>query len=553
MSNAATDNEARGVRPTPTAGEVSVLSSPSPVRAHLWPTARTEYDAIVVGARIAGAATAYQLARRGWRVALLDKADRPLGPTLSVPTIYPRALARFRELGLEPVIDALRPYCATIRTFQLRFDDAILLHGQMPPSAGYDAGIIVRRELLDEAVLAFVLEQQTPGSITFLPRHRVEALRFAPSGQVIGVRVASRPRVESVGTDEDVAPDTELRAPLVVGADGRHSTVARLLGKKARAYQVVRPSTTFCYTYCRGADVAGLPDVTFTPRDSTTSTGSERRMLALMPISDDLQLLGIYMPVEAYAAFRRPPPRSDTGAAARSPNGSAYPNEVLNSAGATQCRTEVTAREFYGHHGMHSSHWSQQRFLATWTAIPELAARLHNVELIGKVLGVDPAEHGYLRPAGGPGFALVGDAAHYEDPAAGQGIHNSLLTVQVFANALDELTGGFPLSSEQAGSPDWQREMRRAQRTRDAVLLPMYRFANTLSRLLTRQPSGYHYALLRCLAENPALLHEFLGLSSGATAITAFERRLPAVVARRFVRHPLGTLKLFTYSPPGTP
>lgn len=51
-----------------------------------------KFDAIVVGARVAGCATAFALARKGWRVALLERKARPLGATLSLPTFHKYAL-----------------------------------------------------------------------------------------------------------------------------------------------------------------------------------------------------------------------------------------------------------------------------------------------------------------------------------------------------------------------------------------------------------------------------------------------------------------------------
>jgi flavin-dependent dehydrogenase len=44
-----------------------------------------QFDAIVVGARVAGCATAFALAQRGWHVALVERKHRPLGGTLSLP------------------------------------------------------------------------------------------------------------------------------------------------------------------------------------------------------------------------------------------------------------------------------------------------------------------------------------------------------------------------------------------------------------------------------------------------------------------------------------
>src|SRR5215211_2763934 len=65
---------------------------------HIW-------DAIIVGARIAGSVTALRLARRGHRVLVLDKARFP-SDTLSTHNFGAETTARFAELGLLREIEA---------------------------------------------------------------------------------------------------------------------------------------------------------------------------------------------------------------------------------------------------------------------------------------------------------------------------------------------------------------------------------------------------------------------------------------------------------------
>ena len=57
------------------------------------------YDAIVVGARCAGSPTAMLLARRGYRVLLVDRAGFP-SDTLSVHYIHQPGVALLKRWGL---------------------------------------------------------------------------------------------------------------------------------------------------------------------------------------------------------------------------------------------------------------------------------------------------------------------------------------------------------------------------------------------------------------------------------------------------------------------
>ena len=57
------------------------------------------YDAIVIGARCAGSPTAMLLARKGYRVLLLDRASFP-SDTLSTHYIHQPGVAALRRWGL---------------------------------------------------------------------------------------------------------------------------------------------------------------------------------------------------------------------------------------------------------------------------------------------------------------------------------------------------------------------------------------------------------------------------------------------------------------------
>ncbi|WP_257881121.1 FAD-dependent monooxygenase [Gordonia terrae] len=66
---------------------------------------RTEhFDAVIVGARCAGAATAIALATRGSRVLLIDSARFP-SDTLSTHLLWPSTMAEIHALGALPAVE----------------------------------------------------------------------------------------------------------------------------------------------------------------------------------------------------------------------------------------------------------------------------------------------------------------------------------------------------------------------------------------------------------------------------------------------------------------
>ena len=64
-----------------------------------------DYDAIVVGARCAGSPTAMLLARRGYRVLLVDRATFP-SDTTSTHMIHAPGVAALRRWGLLDLVTA---------------------------------------------------------------------------------------------------------------------------------------------------------------------------------------------------------------------------------------------------------------------------------------------------------------------------------------------------------------------------------------------------------------------------------------------------------------
>lgn len=65
-------------------------------------------------------------------------------------------------------------------------------------------------------------------------------------------------------------------------------------------------------------------------------------------------------------------------------------------------------------------------------AIPQLASRLKNATKVSRVTGTTRLD-GFYRQHTGPGWALVGDAAHFKHPAAAQGICDALHAAEVLA------------------------------------------------------------------------------------------------------------------------
>jgi flavin-dependent dehydrogenase len=173
-----------------------------------------DFDVLVLGAGPAGAATAIDLARRGFHVALADRKAfpraKPCGEFLS-----PECLPYLAELGEGDLLARL----GASRVAGMRLSAAsAVAHGAFrsvgdKPHAR--AGFGIRRERFDLALV----EAAARAGATFLPRHEFLRLQRDADGVVVG----------AVLRDPDGAART-IACKHVVGADGVHSRVARDLG-----------------------------------------------------------------------------------------------------------------------------------------------------------------------------------------------------------------------------------------------------------------------------------------------------------------------------------
>ncbi len=187
------------------------------------------YDAIVVGARCAGAPTAMLLARRGYRVLLADRATFP-SDTLSTHFIKPPGVAMLRRWGLLDQVAASG--CPPVARF--RFDyGTVVLAGSPPPLDGGAESYGPQRTILD----SILVEAAARAGAEVRPAFTVDEVQ-ADGERVIGIR----------GHPRGGAGLTE-RARLVIGADGRRSLVARAVA--APAYRVRPTLTCAYYTYWR--------------------------------------------------------------------------------------------------------------------------------------------------------------------------------------------------------------------------------------------------------------------------------------------------------------
>ncbi len=230
------------------------------------------YDVIIVGARVAGSATALLLARRGLNVLVLDRATFP-SDTLSTHQVQVPGVARLARWGvLDQILAAGTP-----ATRNVRFDQGeAVITGRFPEYDGADFMCSPRRTLLDQVLV----DAARAAGAEIRENFTADEL-LQDNGTVTGVRGR-----------EKGAPVVTEQARLVIGADGKHSLVAEATA--ARAYRTKPPQSLAFYTYWEGV-----------PVDGGAMFGRPGCALGAWPTNDGLLMTYLAWPIARFGEFRQ--------------------------------------------------------------------------------------------------------------------------------------------------------------------------------------------------------------------------------------------------------
>src|SRR5436190_985858 len=230
-----------------------------------------EYDAIVVGARCAGSPTAMLLARRGYRVLVVDRSSFP-SDTLSTHMIHAPGVARLKRWGVLDTVTATG--CPPVDTYTFDFGP-FTIAGHPRPSDGVANAYAPRRTVLDK----ILVDAASAAGAEVREAFTVDEI-VIEDGTVVGIR----------GHDEGGTPVLE-RARVVIGADGRNSHIATAV--HAEQYHDKPMLQWSYYTYWSDFPVDGF-EIVIRPD----------RGWAALPTNDGLTLLVVGWPYAESTAYK---------------------------------------------------------------------------------------------------------------------------------------------------------------------------------------------------------------------------------------------------------
>jgi len=232
------------------------------------------YDAIIVGARCAGAPTAMHLAARGHDVLVVDKATFP-SDTASTHMIHPRGVEALRRWGV--LDDVVASGCPAIESYAFDFGP-VTLRGTARTADGASTAYAPRRTVLDK----ILVDAAAKAGAEVREGFSVEQV-LIEDGAVVGIR----------GHGEH-GGSVDLRARVTIGADGRSSKVAKAV--RPEQYHDKPVLQQGFYSYWSDLRVDGF-EIYVRPD----------RGWAALPTNDGLTLVVVGWPAAEYAAYKADP------------------------------------------------------------------------------------------------------------------------------------------------------------------------------------------------------------------------------------------------------
>jgi 2-polyprenyl-6-methoxyphenol hydroxylase-like FAD-dependent oxidoreductase len=275
---------------------------------------------------------------------------------MSTHLVHPPGVAALKRWGLLEQLEATD--CPPVERYSFDFGP-VSVAGSPQPIDGIDRAYGPRRTILDKLLVDAAAEAGAEVREAFT----VEEI-LIDDDTVMGIRGHAK------GGDT-----VTEKASIVIGADGKHSLVAKVVSPET--YNEKPSQLAMYYAYWSDLPVSGF---------ETTIRAENRRGWAALPTHDGLTCMPFGWPVEEFKANR---------------------GDI------------------------------EGNFFAAVGLAPDFAERVRSAKRETKFIGSAELP-GYFRKPFGPGWVLVGDAGYHKNPITAMGINDAFRDAELVADALDD-------------------------------------------------------------------------------------------------------------------
>lgn len=235
-----------------------------------------DFDAIIIGARVAGSVLGTLLGQHGHRVLVLEKASFP-SDTLSTHFFRAPAFKVFERMGVfDQVLQTAPKLVNSFSDF-----DGHVSSGPVEDSGNYKHYLCVRRITLDDILTK---------------RMRREPTVELREGATLDHLIWEGERVAGIRWRQD-GRHLEAKASVVVGADGFYSQVAQQVKPLVEYSEPV--NRAMYYAYYQSLQSQDGPAAEFHLRGD--------RLVYVFPTDADLTLIAVSVPIAEFGKFRKDP------------------------------------------------------------------------------------------------------------------------------------------------------------------------------------------------------------------------------------------------------
>jgi 2-polyprenyl-6-methoxyphenol hydroxylase-like FAD-dependent oxidoreductase len=233
----------------------------------------SDYDIIIIGARIAGSILATILGERDYRVLVIDRTTFP-SDTISTHFFRAPALRAFKQIGVFNEVQSVAPHL----TVNYNVIDGIEFPEPVDRPDDYPFYMCVRRIILDDILVRRV--KQIP-SVELREGVRVKDL------------IWDNDYVKGIIWDDTNQKGKE-RAKIIIGADGINSFLAKEVNAQTEHNAPI--NRAMYYAYYRGIKAKDGPAAEFHYKENT--------LVYCFPCDNNLTLVAASIPIVQFATFK---------------------------------------------------------------------------------------------------------------------------------------------------------------------------------------------------------------------------------------------------------